>query len=73
MSSTRQFLYRYIPSFKRESGVSYNLYVAVYSRIYTARMRHLHRRGRHGALMASGPCHWCGAVVQPQEQPCPRS
>lgn len=64
MNVAQQFAYRHISSFKRESGGLYSLYVAIYSRAYAARMRHLHQRGRHGrpAAQSLDPrCHWCGA------------
>jgi hypothetical protein len=62
----QQFAYRHIPSFKRESGGLYSLYVAVYSRAYAARMRYLHKRGRHGsgAPHSIAPrCQWCGTPI----------
>lgn len=66
MNRTQQFAYRHIPSFKREAGGIYHLYVAVYSRIYAARMRYLHKRGRHGsgAPHSIAPrCQWCGTPI----------
>lgn len=65
MGNVQRLLYRYIPSFKREEGGLYSLYAAVYSRIYAARMRYLHRRGRHGPS-PHGRCQWCGHVAQRQ-------
>jgi hypothetical protein len=66
MNDMQQFAYRHIPSFKRESGGLYNLYTAIYSRAYAARMRYLHKRGRHGrgAPHSIAPrCQWCGAPI----------
>ncbi|MEH0627783.1 hypothetical protein [Streptomyces stelliscabiei] len=66
MNSVQQLAYRRIPSFKRESGGLYRLYAAVYSRAYAARMRYLHKRGRHGhgAPHSIAPrCQWCGAFI----------
>jgi hypothetical protein len=66
MNAAQQFGYRHIPSFKREEGGLYNLYVGVYSRVYAARMRYLHKRGRHGrgAPHSIAPrCQWCGDPI----------
>jgi hypothetical protein len=61
-------------SFRREEGGLYAAYVAIYSLAYRARMRSLHQRGRHGALMANGRCQWCGkpagpAKLLPEDRP----
>jgi hypothetical protein len=63
VNGAQQFAYRHIPSFRREAGGLYHLYTAVYSRAYAARMRHLHKRGRHGRppLGINPRCQWCGA------------
>lgn len=53
--------YRWLPSFRRERGGLYALYVAIHHPTYVARMKTLHRLGRHGDAMASGRCRWCGA------------
>jgi hypothetical protein len=56
--------YRQIPSFRREAGGLYAAYVAVYSRLYAARMAWLHKRGRHQAPFPDSVaprCSWCGA------------
>lgn len=66
MNSMQQLAYRHIPSFKREAGGLYHRYTAVYSRIYAARMRYLHKRGRHGRGAPRGidpRCNWCGAPI----------
>ena len=66
MNTVQQLAYRRIPSFKREAGGLYHLYAAVYSRIYAARMRHLHKRGRHGPGAPHGiapRCTWCGVPI----------
>jgi hypothetical protein len=66
VNRAQQFAYRHIPSFKRESGGLYSLYTAVYSRAYAARMRYLHKRGRHGsgAPHSIAPrCQWCGTPI----------
>ncbi|GLP64314.1 hypothetical protein TUSST3_09340 [Streptomyces sp. TUS-ST3] len=66
MNAAKQLAYRHIPSFKREHGGLYSLYVAVYSRAYAARMRWLHERGRHGcgAPHSIAPrCTWCGTPI----------
>lgn len=66
MNAARSLAYRHIRSFKREHGGLYSLYVAVYSRAYAARMRYLHKRGRHGhgAPHSIAPrCTWCGAAI----------
>jgi hypothetical protein len=66
MNAAERLAYHHIPSFKRESGGLYSLYVAVYSRAYAARMRYLHKRGRHGrgAPYSIAPrCQWCGAPI----------
>lgn len=66
MNATQRLAYRHIPSFKRESGGLYSLYATVYSRVYAARMRYLHKRGRHGpdAPHSISPrCQWCGANI----------
>lgn len=60
MNAVERLAYQRIPSFKRESGGLYRLYASIYSRIYAARMRYLHRRGRHGHS-PRGRCNWCGA------------
>lgn len=64
MNAAQRLAHRHIPSFKREADGMYGLYATLYSKIYAARMRHLHRRGRHGR---TGPgldtrCQWCGKV-----------
>jgi len=67
VNAIQQFAYQRIPSFKRESGGLYSLYAAIYSRAYAARMRHLHRRGRHGPRAPYGldpRCTWCGAPTR---------
>jgi hypothetical protein len=58
------FAYRHIPSFRRERGGLYALYVAAYSPTYVARMRSLHRAGRHGKPMDNGRCTWCGEAAR---------
>jgi hypothetical protein len=66
VNGAQQFAYRHIPSFRRESGGLYHLYTAIYSRAYAARMRYLHKRGRHGggAPHSIAPrCTWCGAPI----------
>jgi len=66
MNATQRFAYRRIPSFRREGGGLYSAYVAVYSRVYAARMRYLHKRGRHGrgASHSIAPrCQWCGTPI----------
>ena len=66
MNNVQQFAYRHIRSFKRESGGLHSLYVAIYSRAYAARMRYLHKRGRHGrgAPHSIAPrCTWCGVAI----------
>ncbi|WP_329215264.1 hypothetical protein OG352_06450 [Streptomyces sp. NBC_01485] len=68
MNGTQRLLYRHIPSFKREDGSLYTAYVAIYSRIYAARMRYLHRRGRHAAQRGIDPrCSWCGGTLQSRQ------
>lgn len=59
MNPALRLAYRRIPSFKREHGGTYALYVTLYSRAYATRMRYLHRRGRHGPA-PHGLCQWCG-------------
>jgi len=55
------FAYRYIRSFGREDGGLYAAYVWVNSRVYSARMKWLHNRGRHSKnSMGSNRCTWCG-------------
>lgn len=64
MNPVKAFLYRRVPSFRRESGGSYAIYVGLHSRVYAARARSLHRRGRH-ITAKSGldrRCTWCGAL-----------
>lgn len=56
----KRLAYAWLPSFRRERGGLYAAYVAIYSRVYQARMRRLHGAGRHGRLMANGRCTWCG-------------
>ncbi|MFF9309903.1 hypothetical protein ACF1BS_03240 [Streptomyces sp. NPDC014748] len=66
MNAALRFAYQHIPSFRREAGGTHALYVAVHSRVYTARMRHLHRRGRHSRPSRYGldpRCQWCGTTV----------
>ena len=66
MHVAQRLAYRHIRSFKRESGGLYSLYVAAYSRAYAARMRYLHKRGRHGrgAPHSIAPrCTWCGVPI----------
>ena len=66
MNATQWFAYRHIASFKREHGGLYRLYVTVHSRVYAARMRYLHNRGRHGhgAPHSIAPrCTWCGTPI----------
>lgn len=66
MNATQRLAYRHIRSFKRESGGLYSLYTAVYSRAHAARMRYLHKRGRHGrgAPHSIVPrCQWCGTAI----------
>jgi len=63
MNATQRLLYRRVPSFKREDGGLYAAYAASHSRIYAARMRYLHRRGRHGRS-PHGRCQWCGQSSQ---------
>ena len=66
MNAAQHAAYRHLPSFKRESGGLYRLYAAVYSRAYAARMRHRHKRGRHGpgAPHSIDPrCQWCGVPI----------
>ena len=55
------YAYQGIPSFRREDGGLYDVYVAVYSRVYRLRMSSLHKRGRHSRPMDNGRCTWCGA------------
>lgn len=59
MNAVESLLYRHIPSFRREHGGLYRVYSSVYSRIYSTRMRRLHRRGLHGRS-PHGRCQWCG-------------
>ena len=66
MNAMQRFACRHIPSFKREAGGLCSLYAAAYSRAYAARMRYLHKRGRHGrgASHSIAPrCQWCGAPI----------
>ena len=66
MNATQRLAYRHVRSFKRENGGLYSLYVTVYSRAYAARMRYLHKRGRHGrgAPHTIAPrCTWCGTSI----------
>lgn len=80
MNALQQFCYERVPSFKREHGGLYRLYSDTYSRFYAARMRYLHRHGRHAAQRGLDPrCSWCGApsarrhvtaylIVHPRDQ-----
>lgn len=66
MNAALRLMHKHVPSFRRESGGLYNLYTALYSRIYSARMRYLHSRGRHGrgAPHSISPrCQWCGTGI----------
>lgn len=66
MNAVQQLTYRRIPSFRREHDGIYSLYVAFYSRAYAARMRYLHKHGRHGggAPHSIDPrCTWCGTPI----------
>lgn len=60
MNAALSFAYRRIPSFRRENGGIYDLYVRVHSALYSRRMKALHRRGRHGRAQTDGRCSWCG-------------
>ena len=57
-----RFLYRHVPSFKREHGRLHAAYVFVRSNLYAARMRRLHRAGRHSRPRPGldRRCTWCG-------------
>lgn len=63
MNVVMRLAYRHIPSFRREDGGLYDLFVAVYHPTYVARMRALHHAGRHGRLMSNGRCTWCGQAA----------
>ncbi|MFI8119130.1 hypothetical protein ACIF8Q_07440 [Streptomyces albidoflavus] len=56
------FLYRRVPSFKREQGRLHAAYVFARSSLYAARMRRLHRAGRHSRPRPGldQRCTWCG-------------
>ena len=63
MNAALRLCYQHIPSFRREYGGAYRLYVALYSRAYAKRMRYLHQRDRHAAQRGLDPrCSWCGAT-----------
>ncbi len=69
----RQPLRYRLKSFRRESGFPYEQYVWVYSGLYSAAQRYIHRRGQHW-FKHCGPdgtdlwCQWCGLRV-PADQP----
>ena len=55
--------YRHLRSFRAKNGFPYSAYVWVYSRIYRAHMRVIHRFGRHhfiGLMPETRRCSWCG-------------
>lgn len=65
MNAALRLMYEHVPSFKREQGGLYDLYVAAYSRIHATRMRALHKRGRHERRRPGldPRCHWCGKAA----------
>jgi hypothetical protein len=62
MNPVTAFLYRHVPSFRREAGSSYAIYAGVRSWAYAARARSLHKRGRHVSAKRGldRRCTWCG-------------
>jgi hypothetical protein len=62
VNAALRLAYRRIPSFRREHGGLYALYVPVIARIHSTRMRRLHDRGRHGPA-PHGYCQWCGQPI----------
>jgi len=63
MNPLTAFLYKHVPSFRREAGGSYAIYAGLYSRVYAVRARSLHKRGRHISAKRGldRRCTWCGA------------
>lgn len=63
MNTIMRMAHRHVPSFRREGGGAYAVYVAVYSRIYRWHMERAHWAGRHGRIMPNGRCTWCGKAT----------
>jgi hypothetical protein len=63
MNAVLRLCFEHLPSFKRERGGLYAVYVPLHSYIYATRMRYVHRRGRHASPRRGldTRCQWCGA------------
>lgn len=64
MNPVARLVFAHLRSFRREAGAPYDQYVWLYSRIYAAAMKVIHRAGfcwLRARPLGGRHCDWCGA------------